>query len=422
MDDILFSSANLHAPLKFLTSLALGLLLGLQRERTPSAKAGVRTFALVALFGTVSGLIADAADSAWIIAAGLALVGLMIIAAYRREDEKTEADSGTTTVIALLLCFGLGVMVWYEYTQLAVAIAIAATVLLHFKAELHGFSERMSQRDLASILQFAVLTFIVLPLLPDRGFGPYGALNPHHIWLMVVLVSGVSLAGYMALRLAGTGRSLALVGLFGGLVSSTATTVVYARQEAAHPAMAPVGGAIVGIANLVVLARLAVVSAVVAPSVLPVMLPLLASGLVAGLAPLAPPLRRVMATPDLDMPALDNPTNLRVALGFAALYAVILLGAAWLSERAGSHGLYAIAAASGFVDVDAITLTSLNLLNSGTVNSAVAATAVGVAFISNVAVKLGLMLFLGGRGLFVQCLPSFAASAAGIIAGVLLFT
>jgi uncharacterized membrane protein YhiD involved in acid resistance len=111
MDDILFSSENLHAPLKFLTSLAIGLLLGLQRERTPSAKAGLRTFALVALFGTVSGLIAAAADSAWIIAAGLALVGLMIIAAYRHEDEKSEVDSGTTTVIAVLLCFGLGVMV-----------------------------------------------------------------------------------------------------------------------------------------------------------------------------------------------------------------------------------------------------------------------------------------------------------------------
>ena len=273
MNEILFTSEELGAPLKFLTSLAIGLLLGLQRERTPSAKAGLRTFALVALFGTASGLIADAAESAWIIAASLMLVGLMIIAAYRHEGDRTEVDSGTTTVIAVLLCFGLGVMVWYDRSQLAVAVAIVATVLLQFKSELHGFSERLSQQDLASILQFAVLTFIVLPLLPDKGYDPYRVLNPHHIWLMVVLVSGVSLAGYLALRLAGPGKSLLLVGTFGGLVSSTATTLVYAREGRAQPELAPIGSVIIAIANLVVLARFAVIGAVVAPGVVHVMLP-----------------------------------------------------------------------------------------------------------------------------------------------------
>src|SRR3970282_923776 len=262
MDEILLTSEALAAPLKCLTSLAIGLLLGLQRERTPSAKAGLRTFALVALFGTASGLIADAAKSTWIIATSLVLVGLMIIAAYRHEGDRTEADSGTTTVIAVLLCFGLGVMVWYDRIQLAVAVAIVATVLLHFKTELHGFSERLSPQDLASILPFAVLTSIVLPLLPDRGFGPYRVLNPYHIWLMVVLVSGVSLAGYLALHLVGPRKSLLLVGPLGGLWSSAATTLVYAREGRAQPALAPIGSVIIAIANLVVLARLAVISAV----------------------------------------------------------------------------------------------------------------------------------------------------------------
>ena len=421
MDEIVLASEEFGAPLKFLTSLAIGLLLGLQRERTPSAKAGLRTFALVALFGTASGLIADAAKSTWIIAASLVLVGLMIIAAYRHEGDKTDADSGTTTVIAVLLCFGLGVMVWYDRSRLAVAVAIVATVLLQFKTELHGFSERLSQQDLASILQFAVLTFIVLPLLPDKGFDPYRVLNPYHIWLMVVLVSGVSLTGYMALRLIGTGRSLALVGALGGLVSSTATTLVYARQGRAQPSMIPIAGAIVETANLMVLARLAVVGAVVAPSALPVLLPVLASGLVLGLAPLVPRLRSVMAKSELKVPELDNPTNLRVALGFGALYTLVLFGAAWLSERAGTHGLYAIAVASGFADVDAIALSSLNLLNSGTVSAAVAATAIGIAFISNVAVKLGMLLFVGGRDLLRECAVALLAPAAGIIAGLLLF-
>jgi uncharacterized membrane protein (DUF4010 family) len=422
MTEDLFTAADLAAPLKFLTSLGVGLLLGLQRERTPSAKAGLRTFALVALFGTVSALIAEAAGSAWIIGAGVLLVGLMIIAAYHQHEDKAEADSGTTTVVAVLLCFGLGVMVWYDRSQLAVTIAIAATVLLHFKTELHGYSERISQRDLASILQLAVLTFIVLPLLPDRGFGPYGVLNPYHIWLMVVLVSGVSLAGYLALRLAGSGKSLTLVGIFGGLVSSTATTLVYARQARAYPATAAIGGTIIGIANLVVLARLAVISSVVAPAVLPVMLPVLASGLALGVVALAPRLRTVMVEPELKMPELGNPANLRVALGFGALYALILLGSAWLSGLAGNHGLYAIAAASGFVDVDAITLSSLNLLHGGGVSVAVATTAVGIAFASNVVVKLALVLFLGGRDLAKRCAPALVASAIGVAAGLLLFS
>lgn len=423
MTEDFFTAADLAAPLKFLTSLGIGLLLGLQRERTPSAKAGLRTFALVALFGTVSALIAEAAGSAWIIGAGVLLVGLMIIAAYHQhEDRNSEADSGTTTVVAVLLCFGLGVMVWYDRPQFAVSIAIAATVLLHFKTELHGYSARISQRDLASILQLAVLTFIVLPLLPDRGFGPYGVLNPYHVWLMVVLVSGVSLAGYLALRLAGSGKSVTLVGIFGGLVSSTATTLVYARQSRAYPATAAIGGTIIGIANLVVLARLAVISSVVAPAVLPVMLPVLASGLVLGAVALVPRLRTVMAEPDLKMPELGNPANLRIALGFGALYALILLGSAWLSGLAGNLGLYALAAASGFVDVDAITLSSLNLLHGGSVSAAVAATAVGIAFASNVAVKLALVLFLGGRDLAMRCAPALVASALGVGAGLILFT
>jgi len=260
MDGTFLPFEQLATPLKLLTGLAIGLLLGLQREKTPSAKAGLRTFGLVGLFGTVAALVADALGNAWIVATGLALVGLMIVAAYHRTEEP-EADSGTTTVIAVLLCYGLGVMVWHDRSQLAVSVAIVATLLLHFKTELHGLSARLSRQDVASILQFAVLTFIILPLLPDRGIGPYRVLNPHHVWLMVVLVSGVSLIGYLALRLAGTQRSLLLVGAFGGLVSSTATTLVYAREAHARPAMLPIGGAIIVIANLVVLVRLAVMSA-----------------------------------------------------------------------------------------------------------------------------------------------------------------
>jgi uncharacterized membrane protein (DUF4010 family) len=199
----------LHTPLQFMTSLAIGLPLGLERQRNPIAKAGLRTCALAALFGTVCGLLAQTTATPWMMAAGLLVTGAMIIAAYAGET-LPEGESGTTTVIAVLLCYGFGVMVWYGHTQYAVGLAIAATVLLHFKTELHGFSDRLVPDDISSMLQFSVPTFIVLPLLPNRGYGPYQVqvFNPHHLWLMVVLISGVSLAGYrfQVRHCAGCGR------------------------------------------------------------------------------------------------------------------------------------------------------------------------------------------------------------------------
>jgi uncharacterized membrane protein (DUF4010 family) len=411
---------GLQTTLRFLTSLGIGLLLGLQRQRTPGAKAGLRTFALVALFATASAFIAEATRSPWVIPAGLLLAGLMIIAAYQHDDDASEADSGTTTVIAVLLCYALGVMAWLGETQLAVAIGIVATLLLHFKAELHGFSEKLSRHDVASILQFGVLSFIILPFLPNEGFGPYRALNPYHIWLMVVLVSGISLAGYLALRLVGARQSVGLVGVSGGLVSSTATTLVYARQGRSNAAMASLGAAIIVISNLTVLARLAVITMVVAPAAAGVLLPMVGSAFAFGLVPAVRRLRAAMR-PDFAAPALSNPTDLRVALGFGAIYALVLVGSAWLSDRAGSQGLYAVAVASGPVDVDAITLSSLRLFNAGSIEAGVAAAAIALAYAAAVAFKLGVVGGVGGMPMLRLSGPALAAPVAGIAVGVMLF-
>jgi len=202
----------------FLTSLAIGLLIGLERERSPGSRAGLRTFALVALFGTLAAMLSEEANMPWLLLGGLLIVGLMTIAAYSRAKDDS-ADPGTTTVAAILVCYGLGAAVWYGNDTLAIMLAIITTVLLYFKTELHGITEKLSRRDLISILQFAVLTFIILPILPDKNYGPYEAIDPYQIWLMVVLISGVSLAGYVALQFIGP-RHSAVLGLFGGLVSS----------------------------------------------------------------------------------------------------------------------------------------------------------------------------------------------------------
>ncbi len=420
MDHLDALPEGLRTSFVFLTSLAIGLLLGLERQRRVTAKAGLRTFALVALCGTVAGLLADTTGNSWIIPTGLALVGLMIIAAYLTEP-KPEGDSGTTTVVAVLLCYGLGVMVWYRHIQLAATVGIVATLLLYFRTELHEFSEKLSGRDVASMLQFAVLSFIVLPLLPDRAFDPYQVLNPYHLWLMVVLISGVGLAGYLALRLIGPRRSVTLLGAFGGLVSSTATTLVYSRQAGVSAATAPLGAAIIVVSNLVVLLRMSVLSVVVAPAIMPQLAPVLALGFAAGFVVVVRQLRGLMASPDLEAPELSNPTNLRVALGFGALYAVVLLGAAWLSEHAGSRGLYAIALVSGLADVDAITLSTLNLFGVERLTGAVATTAIALAFLAAVAFKLAATAALGKPAFMKRCLAGLLAPAAGVVAGLLLF-
>ncbi|MBK7135006.1 MAG: MgtC/SapB family protein [Rhodocyclales bacterium] len=403
----------------FMTSLAIGLLIGLERERRSSAKAGLRTFALVALLGTLSGLLTEKTGSGLILAAGLLSVGAMIIAAYiNRPDDA--GDSGTTSVVAILVCFCLGAAVWFGYGTLAVMLGIATTVLLYFKAELHGLSSQLTSKDLISILQFAVLSFVILPILPDRNYGPYEALNPYQAWLMVVLVSGVSLAGYAALRLAGPQHGAPMMGLLGGLVSSTATTVVFSRHAHAHAALARTAMVVIMIASLMVLLRLTVMAAVVAPDVIEPLAKVFAGGLVLGLAVTAFGWRRLEAQGELPMPEVRNPTEIRTALGFGALYAVVLFCSAWLSDVAGAKGMYVVALASGLTDVDAITLSSLRLFSIDKLSAGQAVTAIALAVLSNLTFKAGLIVTLGGWKLARLTLPALLAVAVGIGIGLFL--
>jgi uncharacterized membrane protein (DUF4010 family) len=207
----------------FLTSLAIGLLIGLERERSPFARAGLRTFSLVALAGTLGALLSEKAGAPWMLGAGLLIMGGMMVASYFKASESE--DPGTTTVAAVVICYTLGAMVWYDMEQLAVTLAILTTALLYFKPELRGVSRNLTRLDLVSILQFAVLSFVILPILPNQNYGPYNAINPYQVWWMVVLISGLSLAGYAALRVAGQRHGTLLTGLFGGIASSTATAV-----------------------------------------------------------------------------------------------------------------------------------------------------------------------------------------------------
>ena len=403
---------------RFITSLAIGLLIGLERERSPAAKAGLRTFALVALFGTVAAMLAEKTASPWLLTGGLLVIGLMTVAAYLREQQEV-ADPGTTTVAAIVMCYGLGAMIWHGYATLSVMLAIVTTMLLYFKAELRGITQNLSRRDLTSMLQFAVLTFIILPVLPDINYGPYDALNPYQIWLMVVLISGVSLAGYVALRVVGQRYGVALLGLFGGLASSTATTLVYARHSRDSDALARLAVVVILLANLVVLLRLAVVSAVVAPALLPQLLPVLGSGLLFGLGATAYWWHQLRQEGEVPVPEISNPTEIRSAVGFGLLYALVLFLAAWLSAIAGNSGLYVLALVSGLTDVDAITLSSLRLFELDKLQASEAVAAIALGTMANIGFKLGLVFFIGGPLLAKRCAVGLIATAAGIGLGLL---
>lgn len=396
----------------FAISLAIGLMLGLERERSPVSKAGVRTFALVALLGTASALLAQAYAEAWILAGGLlSLTAMMVAANWQRA--KDDEDPGTTTTAALLVCYLLGAMLWHGYTQLAVALALGATALLQFKAELHGIARRLSQQDLLSFLQFAVITLIVLPLVPDKGYGPFAALNPFKIWLMVVLISGVGLVGYIALRLAGERQGTTLVGLLGGLVSSTATTLVYSRQVRAQSTPAHVASVVIQLSNLAVLVRLTVLTAVVAPGALHLFAPVMVVGLIAGAAVTAKAWRTLQMS-DAGVPDVSNPVELRAALGFGLLFALMLLASAWLHDRYGAQGIYALAVVSGLTDVDAISLSALGLFKDGQLLAAQACLAMVLAVVVNLGMKLVLVAALGGRELLRRTAPGFVVLAAAL--------
>lgn len=417
----IFEPAALQHVQAFAMSLAIGLLIGLERERNPAPKAGVRTFALVAMFGCLSGLLTERIGSGWLLAIGvLAVTAMMLVAVVI--DPPDHGDPPTTSIVALLISYGLGVAVWFGYGALAIMAAIATTALLYFKTELHGITRSLTRRDLISILQFAALTFVILPVLPNENFGPFEAFNPHQIWLMVVLISGVSLAGYAALRIAGTEHGAPVIGFFGGLVSSTATTMVFSRHAHADGNLVRTAALVIVLANLMLILRLLLISTAVAPGVFVLLALALGPGLILGLAATLMGWRGLAAASSLPLPEFKNPTELRTALSFGVLYSAVLFLATWLEQVAGSRGLYAVALASGLTDVDAITLSSLRLYDQDKLAASQAVTSIALAALSNMIFKSALVMAIGGGALARRTLPGLAAAAVGIGIGLAIIT
>lgn len=416
---LMFEPASYPNVQAFAVSLGIGLLIGLERERKPDAKAGLRTFALSALLGCLAAMLGEKSGNGWLLAAGLLMLAAMMLVALAR-DPQDDGDPGTTSVVALMLCYGLGALVWYRHTTLAVMLAITTTVLLYFKGQLQTVTRSLTHKDLISILQFAVLSLVVLPILPNQDYGPYQALNPHQIWWMVVLISGLSLAGYAALRIVGNRHGAPLLGFFGGLVSSTATTLVFARHARDDAELTETATLVILIANLVVTLRIGIIAVVLAPGLLAPLAGVLGIGLLCGLVFALFKWRTLSAAGELPLPEVSNPTEIRTALSFGLLYAAVLLLSAWLQDVAGRQGLYLVAFVSGFTDIDAVALSTLRLFNQDTLAAAATVVAIGLASLSNLIFKSGLVVAIGGRGLALRVLPGLAAIGLGFILGIAL--
>ncbi len=393
--------------------LGLGLLVGLQREWAHREVAGIRTFPMITLLGVLAGTFA-ASWGGWIVAAGLlALTALLVLANLLAVRGGTSPDLGLTTEAAALVMYGVGALLTLGHEVEGVVVAGVLAVLLQAKAPLHGMVRALSDQDVRAIFRFVLVALVVLPLLPDRSYGPYRVLNPHQIWLMVVLIVGISTAAWGASRLLGPRRGTALTGLLGGLISSTATTVSEARRARQAPGGAPAGAFVVLMASAAAFGRVILEIGVVARGAFPTLAPPLAVVMLVLLGAALLQWRRGVRVAGGEVEA---PSDLRTAIAFGLLYALVLVAVAWARRQLGTAGLYGVAGLSGLTDVDAITLSTAQLVNAGSLVADTAWRAVLVAGLANVAFKGGVVLLLGGRALRRPVLIGFAAAlAAGTV-------
>lgn len=386
---------------KLALALGLGLLMGLQRQRADSHLAGIRTFPLIALFGALMALTAPAFGP-WPVAAGLVALALVLLVANLIKLRR-EGNPGMTTEIAVLLTYGLGAYLVIGHTEAAVAVGGVSVLLLHLKEPMHRAVGAMNERDVTAVMQFALVTLVVLPVLPNRAFGPYDVLNPFRIWLMVVLIVSINLAGFVAHKLTAARTGALLGGVVGGLVSSTATTVSYARrsqvESGAAPSAAVLATLVIMVASTIALLRVLVEVAVVAPrQFASVGAPL---GVLLGWMLVLSALawwrgRHIEAD---KMPEAGNPAELKPALIFGVVFALVTLAVAFVKERFGDAGLYPVALLSGLTDVDAITLSTASLAAQGRLETGVTARLVLLAVLANIAFKGGCALVLGSAAL-----------------------
>ncbi|MDT8439282.1 MAG: MgtC/SapB family protein [Wenzhouxiangellaceae bacterium] len=398
--------------------LAIGLLVGLERGWQRRAadegarQLGLRTLGLVGLAGALCGMLAESLGP---LALGLPFIGLaVVVAAGYAISARRQQDLGLTTEAATLVTFLLAGTAGLGHLLVASAGAVLMVLLLSYKAQLHGGLQALDRGEVQAALKLLLISVVVLPVLPDQGYGPWQALNPYVIWWMVVLIAAISFVGYFAIRIAGARFGILFTGLFGGLAASTATTLSLARmarKRGSQPALLAAG---ILLACGTMFPRMLLVATLIHRPLLNELLVaalLMAAVVYGGALWLLIGRDRNPAEAELDP---GNPLELRSALTFGALLAVVMLAGEGLTRWLGEAGIYALAAASGVADVDAVTL-SLARMAGGDLRLSLAALGIVIAASVNTLVKAGMALAVAGRATGLRvAIPLVLAVVAGL--------
>ena len=406
---------DLHPLHQILISIGLGLLVGLQRQWAGSALAGVRTFSLVALLGTLSALIGELFGG-WFLAAGFlgVVVAIVVGNIVRRTQRNNEPHFGLSTEIALMAVYGTGILVRIGPVWLAAALAGAVAVILQAKAPLHALASRFNARELKAIAQFVLISLVILPIIPNQAVDPLGVLNPRDIWFMAVLIVGLSLSAYVAYKFYGEAAGVVLSGLLGGVISSTATTVSHskmARMEGSSEAARC--ATIVIIAWSVLYLRVFLEAFVVSPGFTALWAPLAGLFVISSLSALW--MWKTNGPARSGMLQQGNPSELKTALIFAAVYGVVTFGVAFAKKYWGSEALLAMSVLSGITDMDAITLSTSRLVQDGKLSQQEGWPVIITAATSNLFFKGILASVFGGKQFFRRiALPWGLSLACGL--------
>jgi uncharacterized membrane protein (DUF4010 family) len=403
-------------------ALAIGFLVGIERgwrsraEREGERAAGLRTFALIGLSGGVWALLGQEIGPIAYAAGFVAFAAAITL--FRWRETQKEGTYGATTLVAAMLTFAIGSYAAIGNMTVAAAAGVATVALLSAKGWLHGWLEAIEWRELRAALILLAMTFVALPILPNRGFGPYQSLNPHDLWVMTIAIAAVSFIGYVAVKIAGERYGALIAGIAGGIVSSTITTINLARRAKETPATLrfQLAGALAASATM--FARVAVVVALFGPALMPrVLAPLASATLVSAVAALVFDAAHQAKSPQAEKREshFQNPFEIKAVLLFGLLLAAVTVISRALSETFGSGGGIAFAALAGLGDVDAITL-SMTGMAGGAISQGSAALAILLAVTANSVSKSVLAVVTGGRGFG---LAYAAASALAILAGAL---
>jgi uncharacterized membrane protein (DUF4010 family) len=415
--------------MRLAVALAIGLLIGLERgwERrdlpTAQRTAGLRTFGAIGLLGGVTAQLGG--DRAGLLIAALAIaLGIVLVAGYWRESE-VDRDLSLTTSVAALVTYGLGALAGRGELLAASSSAVVLTMLLGFRPELHGLIRKIDRAELLATFRLLLISLVMLPVLPDRGYGPWAAFNPFHIWWMVVLVAMVSYVGYFATRLMGTQRGILLTGLFGGLSSSTVVALSLARSAAIGLAVPNLLAAGATIASAIMWPRMFLIVSAVDPALARLLAWPLGAATVGAVAA-ALLLSRMGRNEEKALAdsgetvKTSNPLDLGTAVRFGLILTAIMVASRAASAWAGTSGLFLVAGIAGLVDVDAISLSVATMYLHGMVDPAVAISAILIAAAVNTLLKPAMAWVIGGTPMGLRFTAASLAMLATCAAGWLI--